>query len=126
MIFRRIFGSGFWLWYRRELFVLGSLVMTFFLEPNLYGIQNVSTSRLKKTVLLDDGTYNIYCASQQSTVFFNRYGRTDIVEALMDNQNVKIINLRNSQGKTALHFACAEGHDSTTEALLRFGATIDR
>ena len=44
----------------------------------------------------------------------------------MDNQNVKILNLKNSQGKTALHFACAEGHDYTTEALLRLGATIDK
>ena len=44
----------------------------------------------------------------------------------MDNQNVKIINLRNSQGRTALHFACSGGHDQTTEALIRMGATIDR
>jgi len=64
--------------------------------------------------------------SQHSTVFFDRYGRTDIVEALMDNQNAKIINLRNNHGRTALHFACAGGHDHATEALLRMGATIDR
>jgi len=56
----------------------------------------------------------------------SRYGRTDIVEALMDNQNAKIINLRNNRGRTALHFACAGGHDHATEALLRMGATIDR
>lgn len=69
-----------------------------------------------------------YVGSNSKTIycFLNRYGRTDIVEALMDNQNVKIINLGNSQGKTALHFACADGHDQTTEALLRLGATIGR
>ena len=44
----------------------------------------------------------------------------------MDNQNAKIINLRNNRGRTALHFACAGGHDHATEALLRMGATIDR
>ena len=44
----------------------------------------------------------------------------------MENQHVKIINLWNSQGKTALHFACAEGHDSTAEILLRLGAVIER
>lgn len=55
-----------------------------------------------------------------------RYGWTDCVEALMENQHVKIINLLNSQGKTALHFACSEGHDSTAEVLLRLGAVIER
>lgn len=56
----------------------------------------------------------------------SRYGWKDVVVALMDNQNVKIINLRNSQGKTALHFACSEGHDHTVETLLRLGATIEK
>jgi len=55
-----------------------------------------------------------------------RYGWTEAVEALMENQNVKIINLKNSQGKTALHFACTEGHDYTAEALLKLGAVIER
>lgn len=55
-----------------------------------------------------------------------RYGWTDTVEALMDNQNAKIINMQNSQGKTALHFACSEGHDYTAETLLRLGAVIER
>ncbi|XP_073259061.1 transient receptor potential cation channel subfamily A member 1-like [Porites lutea] len=55
-----------------------------------------------------------------------RYGWTDCVEALMENQHVKIINLLNSQGKTALHFACAAGHNSTAEVLLRLGAVIER
>lgn len=44
----------------------------------------------------------------------------------MDNQNAKIINMQNSQGKTALHFACSEGHDYTAETLLKLGAVIER
>lgn len=44
----------------------------------------------------------------------------------MDNQNSKIINMQNSQGKTALHFACSEGHDYTAETLLKLGAVIER
>ena len=44
----------------------------------------------------------------------------------MENQNAKILNVQNSQGKTALHFACAEGHDSTAEELLMLGAVIQR
>lgn len=44
----------------------------------------------------------------------------------MENQNAKILNMQNSQGKTALHFACAEGHDSTAEELLMLGAVIQR
>lgn len=55
-----------------------------------------------------------------------RYGWTDAIEALMDNQNAKIINMQNSQGKTALHFACSEGHDYTAETLLKLGAVIER
>jgi len=78
----------------------------------------VAKNRASSSVLSNSMDTPIHVAS--------RYGRTDIVEALMDNQNAKIINLGNSQGKTALHFACADGHDQTTEALLRLGATIGR
>lgn len=59
-------------------------------------------------------------------LLLGRYGWTEAVEALMENQNVKIINLKNSQGKTALHFACTEGHDYTAEVLLKLGADIER
>ncbi|XP_068726083.1 transient receptor potential cation channel subfamily A member 1-like [Montipora capricornis] len=55
-----------------------------------------------------------------------RYGWTETVEALMDNQSSKIINMQNEQGKTALHFACSEGYEYTAEALLRLGAVIER
>ncbi|KAL9951427.1 hypothetical protein ACROYT_G044086 [Oculina patagonica] len=78
----------------------------------------VAKNRASSSVLSNSLDTPIHVAS--------RYGWTDVVEALMDNQNVKIINMRNSQGKTGLHFACSEGHDYTTEALLRLGATIDR
>ncbi|KAJ7328233.1 Transient receptor putative cation channel sub A member 1 [Desmophyllum pertusum] len=78
----------------------------------------VAKNRASSSVLSNTLDTPIHVAS--------RYGWTDIVELLMDNQNVKIINLRNSQGKTALHFACAEGHDYTAEALLRMGAMMDR
>lgn len=44
----------------------------------------------------------------------------------MDRQNARILNLQNSQGKTALHFACMEGHDLSAEVLLRLGATIEK
>ena len=55
-----------------------------------------------------------------------RYGWTDAIEKLMDRQNARILNLQNSQGKTALHYACSEGHDFSTEALLKLGATVER
>ncbi|XP_022786608.1 transient receptor potential cation channel subfamily A member 1-like [Stylophora pistillata] len=55
-----------------------------------------------------------------------RYGRTEAIEKLMDRQNARILNLQNSQGKTALHFACTEGHDRSAEVLLRLGATIEK
>lgn len=55
-----------------------------------------------------------------------RYGKTEAIEKLMDRQNARILNLQNSQGKTALHFACMEGHDLSAEVLLRLGATIEK
>ena len=55
-----------------------------------------------------------------------RYGWTEAIEKLMDRQNARILNLQNSQGKTALHYACSEGHDLSTETLLKLGATIER
>lgn len=56
----------------------------------------------------------------------DRYGKTEAIEKLMDRQNARILNLQNSQGKTALHFACMEGHDLSAEVLLRLGATIEK
>lgn len=44
----------------------------------------------------------------------------------MDRQNARILNLQNSQGKTALHYACSEGQDFSVEALLKLGATIEK
>lgn len=55
-----------------------------------------------------------------------RYGWTDAIEKLMDRQNARILNLQNSQGKTALHYACSERHDFSAETLLKLGATIER
>lgn len=58
-------------------------------------------------------------------IFF-RYGWLEIVDALLSGRNVRSINLKNNQGKTALHFACAEGHDQVVELLLKLGATVQR
>ena len=55
-----------------------------------------------------------------------RYGRHEIVEALLSGRNIRSINLKNSQGKTALHFACVEGHDRVVERLLNLGATVEK
>ena len=44
----------------------------------------------------------------------------------MDRQNARILNLQNSIGRTALHYACAGGNDLATEALLKLGATVER
>ena len=79
------------------------------------------------------GLFNDYVASifllnafKPSSNCYNRYGWTEVVVALMDNQNVKIVNLGNSQGKTALHYACSEGHDRAVETLLRLGAVVEK
>ncbi|XP_020624682.1 transient receptor potential cation channel subfamily A member 1-like [Orbicella faveolata] len=56
----------------------------------------------------------------------SRYGRHEIVEALLSGRNIRSINLKNSQGKTALHFACVEGHDRVVELLLNLGATVEK
>ena len=37
-----------------------------------------------------------------------------------------MMNLQNNQGKTALHFACHEGHEKIAQLLLVRGATIER
>lgn len=55
-----------------------------------------------------------------------RYGWSEIVDALLSGRNVRSINVKNNQGKTALHFACAEGHDQVVELLLKLGATVQR
>lgn len=55
-----------------------------------------------------------------------RYGWLEIVDALLSGRNVRSINVKNNQGKTALHFACAEGHDQVVELLLKLGATVQR
>lgn len=44
----------------------------------------------------------------------------------MDRQNARILNLQNSHGRTALHYACSEGNDITTAELLKLGATVER
>ena len=44
----------------------------------------------------------------------------------MDRQNARILHLQNSQGRTALHFACSEGNDLTTDVLLKLGATVEK
>ena len=48
------------------------------------------------------------------------------MDALLSGRNIRSINVKNSQGKTALHFACAEGHDRVVEQLLKLGATVGR
>ncbi|CAH3028136.1 unnamed protein product, partial [Porites evermanni] len=78
----------------------------------------VAKNRTSSSVLSNSLDTPIHVAS--------RYGWTDAAVALMENQNAKILNMQNSQGKTALHFACAEGHDSTAEELLMLGAVIQR
>lgn len=55
-----------------------------------------------------------------------KYGWTEAIEKLMDRQNARILNLQNSIGRTALHYACSEGNDLSTETLLNFGATVER
>ena len=73
------------------------------------------------------------CYKYYSTIFiisiiilFCRYGWPDIVDALLAGRNIRSINVKNNQGKTALHFACAEGHDRVVEQLLKLGATVGR
>ena len=58
--------------------------------------------------------------------FVCRYGWLEIVDALLSGRNIRSINVKNNQGKTALHFACAEGHDRVVEHLLKLGATVQR
>lgn len=55
-----------------------------------------------------------------------RYGWLEIAERLLKKRNVRMINLQNNQGKTALHFACHEGHEQIAQLLLVEGATIER
>ena len=44
----------------------------------------------------------------------------------MERQNARILNLQNSHGRTALHYACSEGNDLTTESLLNLGAIVEK
>ncbi|CAH3036391.1 unnamed protein product, partial [Porites lobata] len=55
-----------------------------------------------------------------------RYGWLQIAEALLAKRNVRIINLQNKKGKTALHYACHKGHEDITKLLLKKGATLER
>ena len=55
-----------------------------------------------------------------------RYGWLEIAERLLKKRNVRMMNLQNNQGKTALHFACHEGHEQIAQLLLVEGATIER
>ncbi|KAJ7373027.1 Transient receptor putative cation channel sub A member 1 [Desmophyllum pertusum] len=55
-----------------------------------------------------------------------RYGWREIVEVLLSGRNIRSINLKDNQGKTALHFACVEGHDPVVERLLKLGATVEK
>lgn len=59
-------------------------------------------------------------------IFQHRYGRLEVVDALLSGRNVRSINVKNSEGKTALHFACAEGHNRVAEHLLKLGAAVER
>ena len=45
---------------------------------------------------------------------------------LLSGRNIRSINLKDNQGKTALHFACVEGHDPVVELLLKLGATVEK
>ena len=55
-----------------------------------------------------------------------RYGWLEIGERLLKKRNARTMNLQNNQGKTALHFACYEGHEKIAQLLLVGGATIER
>ena len=58
--------------------------------------------------------------------FYLRYGWHEVVGALLTDRNIRSINLKDCQGKTALHFACVEGHDRVVEILLNLGATVEK
>ena len=65
------------------------------------------------------GTVNIW-------LLFCRYGKAETLEKLLEKQNTKIINMQNNKGRTALHYACAEGHDQAAEFLLKLGAIVEK
>ena len=52
-----------------------------------------------------------------------RRGHEEIVKVLMDQPSVDV-DAKNNSGKTALHFACSEGHREVCQVLLNFGANI--
>ncbi|KAL9951394.1 hypothetical protein ACROYT_G044048 [Oculina patagonica] len=55
-----------------------------------------------------------------------RFGWHEVVEALLSGRNIRSLNQKNSNGLTALHFACIEGHDRVVELLLSLGATVEK
>ena len=67
-----------------------------------------------------------FFVEHKSLFAFFRYGWLQIAEALLAKRNVRIINLQNRKGKTALHYACHKGHEDITKLLLKKGATLER
>ncbi|KXJ05296.1 Ankyrin repeat domain-containing protein 27, partial [Exaiptasia diaphana] len=55
-----------------------------------------------------------------------KYGWLEIVNDLLVGRNVRMINLKNNEGKTPLHFAAGEGHEKVVELLIERGATVER
>ena len=52
-----------------------------------------------------------------------RGGHKEIVKVLLDQPAVEV-DAKDNSGKTALHFACSEGHRKVCKILLNFGADI--
>ncbi|KAK3712751.1 hypothetical protein QZH41_013203, partial [Actinostola sp. cb2023] len=55
-----------------------------------------------------------------------RHGKHEIVSLLLEKQASKIINLQDTRGRTALHYAASGGHHRAAAKLLLYGATIER
>ena len=52
-----------------------------------------------------------------------RGGHEEIVKVFLDQPSVEV-DAKDNSGKTALHFACSEGHRKVCQILLNFGADV--
>jgi ankyrin repeat protein len=95
---------------------------------DLEGAAGVGRLDIVKSFFNDDGSLRPTANEQQIKDGFAwacEFGRTMIVDFLVETKSIKIDARLKHDGQTGLHWAAFQGHAETADTLLRHGAPVD-
>jgi hypothetical protein len=95
---------------------------------DLEGAAGVGRLDVVKGSFYGDGSLKSTATAQQVKDGFAwacEFGRTSVVEFLLETKKIKIDARLKHDGQTGLHWAAYQGHAETVDALLRRGAPVD-